>query len=182
MSILQQIFEPAHKPKYSFAFDDFLKSEYRFGMDPDRPVCRFYVQGHCPMGNACPDKHTINSITRIVCKHWLRGLCKKSDACEFLHEYNLRKMPECYFYTKHGYCSNGDECLYLHINPETRVPPCLWYERGYCPLGPECSNKHVRRVPCKLYLTGFCPNGRGCTESHPKFDTPAQAPTTKSVG
>jgi hypothetical protein len=23
------------------------------------------------------------------------GLCKKGDACEFLHEYNIRKMPEC---------------------------------------------------------------------------------------
>jgi len=37
-----------------------------------------------------------------VCKHWLRGLCKKGDQCEFLHEYDMTKMPECYFYSKFG--------------------------------------------------------------------------------
>jgi hypothetical protein len=37
-----------------------------------------------------------------ICKHWLRGLCKKGDNCEFLHEYDLSKMPECYFYSKFG--------------------------------------------------------------------------------
>ena len=36
----------------------------------------------------------------IVCKHWLRGLCKKGDSCEFLHEYDMTKMPECYFYSR----------------------------------------------------------------------------------
>lgn len=36
----------------------------------------------------------------IVCKHWLRGLCKKGDQCEFLHEYDMTKMPECYFYAR----------------------------------------------------------------------------------
>ena len=35
-----------------------------------------------------------------MCKHWLRGLCKKGDQCEFLHEYDMSKMPECYFYTR----------------------------------------------------------------------------------
>ena len=38
----------------------------------------------------------------MVCKHWLRGLCKKGDQCEFLHEYDMTKMPECYFYSKFG--------------------------------------------------------------------------------
>ena len=33
-------------------------------------------------------------------KHWLRGLCKKGDQCEFLHEYDMSKMPECYFYSR----------------------------------------------------------------------------------
>jgi hypothetical protein len=47
----------------------------------------------------------------VVCKHWLRGLCKKGDNCEFLHEYNLRKMPECWFYSKYGECNNGAECI-----------------------------------------------------------------------
>lgn len=49
----------------------------------------------------CPFRHTKGEKT-VVCKHWLRGLCKKGDQCEFLHEYDMTKMPECYFYSKFG--------------------------------------------------------------------------------
>ncbi len=45
------------------------------------------------------DRHVRGDKT-IVCKHWLRGLCKKGDQCEFLHEYDMSKMPECYFYSR----------------------------------------------------------------------------------
>ncbi|KAJ2893187.1 hypothetical protein MKZ38_008928 [Zalerion maritima] len=105
-----------------------------------------------------------SSFNSLVCKHWLRSLCKKGFSCEFLHEYNLRKMPECNFFVRNGYCSNGDECLYLHIDPMSKLPPCPWYERGFCPLGPACGKKHVRRKLCPFYLAGFCPAGRACKE------------------
>ena len=49
----------------------------------------------------CPFRH-ISGEKTVVCKHWLRGLCKKGDQCEFLHEYDMTKMPECYFYSKVG--------------------------------------------------------------------------------
>ena len=75
---------------HTFAFSDFLRREYRFGLDPGRPYCKAFREGHCPLGNTCPDKHQItHSFNNLVCKHWLRGLCKKGDQCEFLHEYNL---------------------------------------------------------------------------------------------
>jgi cleavage and polyadenylation specificity factor subunit 4 len=69
-----------------------------------------------------------------VCKHWLRGLCKKGENCEFLHEYNLRRMPECWWFAKYGYCASGDECLYVH--PKERKTECPDYKRGFCKLGP----------------------------------------------
>ena len=47
----------------------------------------------------CSFRHVRGDKT-IVCKHWLRGLCKKGDGCEFLHEYDMSKMPECYFYSR----------------------------------------------------------------------------------
>lgn len=53
-------------------------------------------------GGMCPFRH-ISGEKTVVCKHWLRGLCKKGDQCEFLHEYDMTKMPECYFYSKFGW-------------------------------------------------------------------------------
>lgn len=49
------------KSTYAFAFDDFLRREYRFGLDPDRPLCKAFMQGHCPLGNKCPDKHVASA-------------------------------------------------------------------------------------------------------------------------
>lgn len=153
---------------YTFAFDPFLLKTYRFGIDPSRPQCKAYAAGHCPLGASCPDRHvaapTGSNYNNLVCKHWLRGLCKKGEHCEFLHEYNLRRMPECSFFARNGYCSNGEECLYLHVDPDSRLPACGWYERGFCPLGPRCARRHVRRELCRFYLAGFCPEGRKCPE------------------
>ena len=54
----------------------------------------------CMRGANCPYRHIVGEKA-TVCKHWLRGLCKKGDQCEFLHEYDMSKMPECYFYQKY---------------------------------------------------------------------------------
>ena len=97
-----------------------------------RRICTFFVQGHCPMGNSCPVKHTAtSSFSNLVCKHWLRGLCQKAMAARpftnttrpppssllsAFHRFvlsggNRRKMPECNFYVRSGYCSNGEGSL-----------------------------------------------------------------------
>lgn len=114
-------------PSYTFSFSPFLLASHRFGIPPTRPICKAYLQGHCPLGNACPDRHvTPNSnsnFNNLVCKHWLRGLCKKGESCEFLHEYNLRKMPECNFFVRNGYCSNGGTDLTFSILPVS-LPTC----------------------------------------------------------
>ncbi|CZT09411.1 related to mRNA 3'-end-processing protein YTH1 [Rhynchosporium agropyri] len=170
-------------PKYSFSFSPFLLENYRHGITPDRPTCKAYQQGHCPLGPRCPDRHTAfnsnSNFNNLVCKHWLRGLCKKGESCEFLHEYNLRKMPECNFFAKNGYCSNGDECLYLHLDPSSKLSPCPHYEKGFCPLGPICSLRHVRRNLCVFYLAGFCPNGKTCKNAHPRWPTDLPRPTVR---
>jgi cleavage and polyadenylation specificity factor subunit 4 len=46
------------------------------------------------------------------------------------------------------------------------------YNRGFCKHGPNCRNKHVRKVACQIYLTGFCPRGPDCERGHPKFELP----------
>lgn len=158
----------------SFKFEPFLRHEFNFGLDPDRPQCPQFQPSRansCPRGTACPYKHVPHLFhNKIVCKHWLRGLCKKNNHCEFLHEYNLRRMPECIFYAKNGYCTQAPDCLYLHIDPAQKIPECVNYKRGFCPDGPKCGMRHVRRVFCPLYLTGFCPKGPNCENTHPRFE------------
>jgi cleavage and polyadenylation specificity factor subunit 4 len=111
-----------------------------------------------------------------ICKHFIRGLCIMGDKCEFLHEYNLRKFPECWWWSTYGFCTAGDECLYYH--PKVRRRECEDFNRGFCKLGtyitwvaethadadvgPDCPRKHIRRVLCPLYLAGFCPDGPTC--------------------
>lgn len=154
-----------------FVFEDFIKDEIGLVIDFDpssRPeICKAFERGYCYNGNNCPLRH-IKPEKTVVCKHWLRGLCKKGDNCEFLHEYNLKRMPECWFYSKYGECSNP-ECVYLHIDPESKIKECVWYTRGFCKHGPKCRNKHVRQVVCQNYLFGFCPKGLDCSHSHPKW-------------
>ena len=116
----------------------------------DAQICKDNLQpSGCPRGASCPLRHVKPSFknfrppspipntahARTVCKHWLRGLCKKGAGCEFLHEYNLRKMPECWFFAKYGYCASGDECMYLHVGPHEKRPECKGFTRGFCRLG-----------------------------------------------
>lgn len=140
---------------------------------------------------SCPFRH-IRGDRTIVCKHWLRGLCKKGDQCEFLHEFDMTKMPECYFYSRFNACHNK-ECPFLHIDPESKIKDCPWYDRGFCRRkwtsqlrayrilklfflllsdGPNCRHRHVRRVLCTNYLAGFCPTGSECKYMHPRFELP----------
>ncbi|KAH6608936.1 hypothetical protein Trco_002282 [Trichoderma cornu-damae] len=180
---------------YSFRFSPFLRQAHQVGLSPDRAVCKAFQAGGCPNGTRCAERHVSDGrskdaqqlqpsggLNSLVCKHWLRGLCKKGEHCEFLHEYNLRKMPECNFFMRNGYCSNGEECLYLHVDPLSRLPPCPHYDMGFCPLGPLCSKKHVRRKLCPYYLAGFCPDGPECkTGAHPKWSKDLDKPVAKSA-
>ena len=139
------------------------------GMDKSgAAVCDFYVRSNCSAAAACPFRH-IRGDKTIVCKHWLRGLCKKGDQCEFLHEYDMTKMPECYFYSRFNACHNK-ECPFLHIDPEAKIKDCPWYDRGFCRHGPNCRHRHMRRILCINYLAGFCPSGQSCEKAHPRLD------------
>ncbi|KAI8459007.1 hypothetical protein BY996DRAFT_6814914 [Phakopsora pachyrhizi] len=136
-------------------------------------------QAGCQAGPSCPYRHSTSSTlnfqstnnipndssnstknnnsnslhSKTVCKHWLRGLCKKGSGCEFLHEYNLRTMPECWFFGKYGFCSNGDECMYLHVDERMRVLECMDFRRGFCPKGVNFIGFVILTVLCISYFS-----------------------------
>jgi len=152
----------------SLAFDDFafdVAFDFEKGLEPD-------VAADQPSERVVTARHA-RGDKAVVCKHWLRGLCKKGDMCEFLHEYDLQRMPVCYFYSKYGECSNPD-CVYRHISAEENMRECPWYNRGFCKHGPNCRNKHAKKIACENYLTGFCTDGPNCKFGHPKYELPKE--------
>ncbi|EGE01719.1 mRNA 3'-end-processing protein [Trichophyton mentagrophytes] len=178
-----------------FAFSDFVAKSFSFALASDVPVCKAYREGHCPLGPLCAERHpTPSRISTssspaiapssthgsLVCKHYLKGLCKKGLKCEYLHEYNLRRMPECQSFSRNGFCPNGDDCLYQHLSGDAKLPQCEHYDQGFCPLGPICAKRHVRRKLCRFYLAGFCPAGKTCTEgAHPRWSENLPKPTVR---
>lgn len=150
---------------YLFPFDTFLERELK--LSEDAPVyCPNFQIGQC-RGN-CNLLH-IKLASAVVCKHWLRGLCKKNEKCDYLHEYILKKMPECFFFNVYGVCNNN-ECMFLHVKPDSKVRECVWYTRGFCRNGAQCKNKHIRKNLCWDYFNGFCSKGPECKLGHANFD------------
>ena len=90
-------------------------------------MCEFFLEGTCNRGSNCPYRH-IRGERVIVCKHWLRQLCNKGDDCEFLHEYDMGRMPVCYFYQKFGENILKLICPlnHLSIKPYVCVHCAIW--------------------------------------------------------
>ncbi|XP_047562283.1 putative cleavage and polyadenylation specificity factor subunit 4-like protein isoform X3 [Lutra lutra] len=151
------------------------------GMDKlGSAVCNFFAKGLCDKGKLCPFRHN-QGEKMVVCKHWLRGLCKKGDQCGFLHQYDVTRMPKCYFYSKFGDC-NKKECSFLHVKPAFQTRDCPWYDQGFCKdAGPLCKHRHVPKTMCVNYLVGFCPEGPHCQFAHPKMNLLFNSSYTKLV-
>ncbi|XP_059125786.1 putative cleavage and polyadenylation specificity factor subunit 4-like protein [Peromyscus eremicus] len=170
---------------FTFAFEQDVELQKGTGLLPfqgmdksSSAVCNFFAKGLCGKGMLCPLRHETGE-KMVVCKHWLRGLCRKGDGCNFLHQYDVNKMPVCYFHSKFGCCSNKD-CSFLHVKPTPKTQSCPWYDQGFCKDGPLCKYRHVHQAMCPNYFTGFCPKGPKCQFGHPKM-SPALYPSNVKV-
>lgn len=147
-----------------FVFDKFL--EENLNLTETGPVyCPKFQTGEC-WGN-CNLVH-IKYASAVVCKHWLRGMCKKNEKCDYLHEYIIKKLPECFFFNVYGICNNN-ECMFLHVDQSSKAKICHFYSKGFCRNGPHCKNKHIRKDLCWNYFNGFCRHGENCKLGHPNF-------------
>ncbi|KAA8493685.1 Cleavage and polyadenylation specificity factor subunit 4 [Porphyridium purpureum] len=172
------VFEPAPLCGQIFKFESDLGYDRQYVEDQTAPghstdLCSFFFApggSQCDKGAFCQYRHARNDRL-IVCKHWLRGLCKKAEFCEYLHEFDMSRMPECFFFSKFGECSNA-ECQYRHVDLDKKRNECPYYARGFCKHGPKCRHRHVKRVACPNYLAGFCKDGPECQFGHARFEIP----------
>ncbi|EGV92389.1 Putative cleavage and polyadenylation specificity factor subunit 4-like protein [Cricetulus griseus] len=126
----------------TFAFEQDVELQKGTGLLPfqgmdksNSAVCNFFAKGLCEKGTLCPLRHEKGEKI-VVCKHWLRGLCRKGDCCNFLHQYDIDRMPVCYFHSKFV----GPLCKYHHVHQVM----CLNYFTGFCPKGPKCQFGHPK--------------------------------------
>ncbi|KAK1753764.1 zinc finger protein LEE1 [Echria macrotheca] len=47
--------------------------------------CKFFRQGACQAGNACPFSHDLSSASETVCKYFSKGNCKFGPKCANIH-------------------------------------------------------------------------------------------------
>ena len=98
--------------------------------------CKFFTQGKCIKGTACPFPHPITppplpvatndqarNATFEPCRFFAQGRCTKGGHCPFFHaqtsDFAMTQIP-CHFFLK-GVCKNGDSCTFFHDS----VPPGL---------------------------------------------------------
>ena len=136
MMYLTELIDPIHQLddecQLTFDFETYLaKAEATVATDENTNA--FHISG----GTGHHKKDFKRGT--VVCRHWLRGLCMKGDACEFLHQYDMKKMPEC----RWGMNCQVPECPFRHI-PEEERSDCTFYKQGFCVHGPICRYRHQK--------------------------------------
>ncbi|MEJ1284078.1 cleavage and polyadenylation specific factor 4-like [Cricetulus griseus] len=165
----------------TFAFEQDVELQKGTGLLPfqgmdksNSAVCNFFAKGLCEKGTLCPLRHEKGEKI-VVCKHWLRGLCRKGDCCNFLHQYDIDRMPVCYFHSKFAWwcliSSSGVGMIYSIGFQTEGLEEGREEERkrGNC-SNKDCSFLHVKPAPnaqdCPWYDRGFCKDGPLCKYHH----------------
>ncbi|KAF7562929.1 hypothetical protein G7046_g1186 [Stylonectria norvegica] len=56
-----------------------------FMIDTSHVPCKFFRQGTCQAGNACPFSHDLGAAAENVCKYFAKGNCKFGPKCANIH-------------------------------------------------------------------------------------------------
>nr|XP_018669106.1 ziinc finger protein Ci-ZF(C3H)-7 isoform X1 [Ciona intestinalis] len=86
----------------------------------ERPVCKFFREGHCTKGDKCGFSHHKASHrsrreyskpkkVMELCQYYASGVCVHGDNCNYMHE----DFP-CKYFHSGTQCYNGDSCKFSH--------------------------------------------------------------------
>ncbi|OIW26287.1 hypothetical protein CONLIGDRAFT_468677 [Coniochaeta ligniaria NRRL 30616] len=81
--------------------------------------CKFFRQGACQAGNACPFSHDLGHAAETVCKYFAKGNCKFGPKCA-----NIHILPDG---RRINYGKNGVTIGVAPINLGSRVSPATYH-------------------------------------------------------
>jgi len=78
-----------------------------------------------------------------VCIYFAKNACKFGKKCPLRHETDKNQMPTCRNFLR-GCCSAvTGQCPFAHTRVSRDAKICQAYQKGYCPKGLLCTEKHV---------------------------------------
>ncbi|PAV90326.1 hypothetical protein WR25_25154 [Diploscapter pachys] len=153
----------------------------------DRPLCRYFVNGVCRMGDRCTFSHDRSQRPDMVCRFYLQGSCNYGTACRYDH---IRPRKQHNQSQPHQQSSSSFASLPRPVQLHSAVPQVTSTLNANAPefvpswkKNPEqqpesYSNaaggrkageikKDLRNRPlCPYFETGQCLRGEGCTFVH----------------
>lgn len=110
--------------------------DYLHQYDQDKlPICRYYTQhGHCQKEEECVYRHPKISDNIGIAGN------KKAENCPYF-ERGFCKLPPDIFSLLY-YSSVENACQFSHLPGSQNI--CQNYLLGFCPLGPECQDYHLK--------------------------------------
>ncbi|KAJ7015756.1 hypothetical protein C8F04DRAFT_1171774 [Mycena alexandri] len=139
----------------------------------DKPCPRFSTTGTCAHARTCPYTH--DPATTAICWPFLSGSCPLSaEQCALSHDPTPERTPLCtHFLAVHG--ARGPPAPFPHVNVGPRSGVCRAFAvLGYCKLGLDCPQAHVRECP------DFAEKGE-CTRPGCKLPHGRKIPTTTTA-
>jgi cleavage and polyadenylation specificity factor subunit 4 len=119
-----------------------------------------WIKQRCTRGETCDYLHSYDSEKLPICRYFTQnGSCHKEKECVYRHPKptdnintagGIKKSERCPYYDR-CFCKLGNfgfglysECQFLHTPGEQRI--CPNYLLGFCPLGPECPDFHLKSL------------------------------------
>jgi hypothetical protein len=114
---------------------------------PKMKACRFFQQGRCTKGSACPFRHDLLSAQHLEAKQAVASTGTNSTIlCRYFQA---------------GSCRNGIACHYSHARSSESS------QDMHSDLGQQFQHRDSRsQINCTFYLRGKCENGTNCPYRH----------------